>query len=112
MFMNEYEIETVQRKIDAGYYDGLPNFQRAVGILDRLHDWANNNSDGWASWPKPSRAANSLMGWIFRTENSMRFRSDQVQDISDADLKKAITSIKSFLTRQRVTPEIKKEIVG
>lgn len=97
MWMNEYDIEDALR-LTARFE--LPNARRGAEILSRLKDWTNNNSDGWPYWQKPSKAADKLMTALTAAIDASR-RSDNV-DMTEAELQKALTPIKSFLTRQGV----------
>lgn len=97
MWMNEYEIEDALRL--TAYFE-LPNARRAAEILSRLKDWTNNNSDGWPYWQKPSKAADKLMTALTAAINASRQQDNM--DMTQAELQKALTPIKSFLTRQGV----------
>ena len=93
-WMNEYDIE------DALRYTAiheLPNLRRGAEILSRLKDWTNNNSDGWPYWQKPSNAATKLMGYLEAAR-----RNYDGEDISERDLRDALSPVKAFLTRQGV----------
>lgn len=92
MWMNEHEVEEALRRFD----DDTPNLREGAQVLDRLVRWTNNNSDGWPYWPKPARAANTLMGLLGGAD---RF---DPKDISGRQLALALRPIKSFLTRQGV----------
>lgn len=79
-----------------------PVLRRAAHILSQLRDWTNANSDGWCYWQAPSRAASKMMtlaqgiqpdGWRSSTDDT---------DMTEADFKKALTPIKSFLTKHHV----------
>lgn len=96
-WMNEYEIEDALRL--TSMFE-LPHARRAAEILSNLKDWTNRNSDGWPYWQKPARAADKLMTALHSSINASR-RGDDV-DMTEADLKKAVTPIKAFLTRQGV----------
>lgn len=106
MWMNEWEVEDLQRRFD----DDTPNLCNAAQILGRLVDWTNNNSDGWAYWQKPSNAASSLMDALRQKERDQRedgcvAREGKVvkfTDLTDAELKQVLRPIKAFLTRQKV----------
>lgn len=96
MWMNEYDIDDAVRRTSAD--TERPNLRTAVGILDRLKDWTNSHSDGWPYWRAPAKAAAKLMALThYRAAGYGR----QTDDISDAELKAAITPIKSFLTKQQ-----------
>lgn len=90
-FMNTYDIENALRLLDT---EETPNLGIAVRVIDLLADWTDRNSDGWAYWQKPQKAAAKLIDLI---QSADRF---DPQDVSAAEVKKAITPIRSFLTRQ------------
>ncbi len=93
MWLNEYEVDDAQHRFDP---DDTPNLLRAARILRRLVQWTNHNSDGWPYWQKPAKAAGQLMELIYRAD---RF---DPQDVTEAELSKALRPIKAFLTRQGV----------
>jgi hypothetical protein len=101
MFMNDYEIHSAQQRY--GAQSGQPNLGKATDNLAALADWANANSDGWAYWPKPRRAAKRLQELIQAADKASRdYSTDGTADITAADLTKALAPIKAFLTRQGV----------
>ena len=75
-----------------------PNLARAAVTLHRLASWTNRNSDGWHCWPKPARSASRLIEAL-DTALTAHYRGQQVVDISAADLRAALTPVKSMLTR-------------
>ena len=77
------------------------NAERGARTLYRLMRWTDSHSDGWPYWQKPSRAATRLMEAIQRAQEAGR-RGGGYVDITEAELKKAYTPIKAFLTRQGV----------
>lgn len=95
MFLNEDEIEDSLRLTAQ---QELPNLRTGAVVLSRLKNWTNRNSDGWAYWHKPSAAAGKLQTLISQAQ---LYRGDAT-DITEAELKKALTPIKAFLTRQGV----------
>ena len=95
LFMNDYEIQSALRSVDERE---TPNLAAAVVALARLADWADANSDGWHSWPKPCRAAKNLQALIQSVD---RYRPT---DVTAAEVKKAMVPVRSFLTRQGVDP--------
>lgn len=97
--LNEYEIDTAA--VRAAHDSHRPNLQRAVLTLDRLKDWTNENSDGWAYWRKPCAASAKLQEIVSNRYFSPRHMLTDA-DIPEALLKKAYTPIKAFLTRQGV----------
>ncbi|HEX9085916.1 MAG TPA: hypothetical protein VF867_00130 [Arthrobacter sp.] len=94
-WMNEYEVE----RAVARFGEDTPYLRRGARVLYSLMEWTNSHSDGWPYWQKPARAANKLMGVLASASNTPR--GGEV-DITDADLKKALSPIKAFLTRQGV----------
>lgn len=97
MWMNEYEIENAANRYNAD----TPNLEHAARTLVKLVNWTNSGvSDGWPYWKAPGRAANKLMNLI-----QAQPRWDAV-DITDAELRKALTPLKSFLTRQGVDHDL------
>lgn len=99
MWMNEYDIEDAANRYGAD----TPNLKRAARTLLNLVNWVNGNSDGWPYWQAPSKAANRLMALI---QDQPRW---EVQEITDAELRKALTPLKSFLTKRGVDHS---EIIG
>ncbi len=93
LFMNEYEIQDAYNRCGSH-----PVLASATETLRNLMDWTNQNSDGWAYWPKPCRAAKNLQELIGRYEKR--------QDVTVAEYRKALVPIKSFRTRQGASFEI------
>lgn len=96
-WMNEYEIDEALRFTAR---NELWYLRKGAEILSRLRDWTNENSDGWPYWQKPARAANRLMELLEKARRDDR-RGD-AEDITEAELRKALSPIKAFLTRQNV----------
>jgi hypothetical protein len=92
-WMNGAEVEEAAERFDA---EDTPNLFRGARILERLMDWTDSNSDGWPYWQKPANAANKLMDLIHAAN---RF---DPQDITEAQLKAALSPIKAFLTKHGV----------
>ena len=93
-FMNEHDI------VSAGVrYADHPVLGPATRTIANLAVWTNHNSDGWAYWPKPTRAAAKLMNLI---EGDGTWQAQQNPDeraTTDA-YKAALRPIKAFRTRQ------------
>lgn len=81
-FMNDHDIYWARQR-----YASTEVLAPATETLVALHDWANENSDGWAYWPKPARSAAKLMELI------------QGGDATPAQYRKALAPIKAFRTR-------------
>lgn len=104
MFANEYDVENWHGLFTGKYPNGVspeeaPNLARAAQTLSQFKDWTNMHSDGWAYWKKPLRASQKLVELLHQGEARLYSGPDEI-DCSSADLKKALTPIKSFLTRQ------------
>lgn len=103
MFANRTEVETYLERFTEPnpYWDEpeMPNRAKAARALKALADWTDQNTDGWPYCSKAHRAAAKLVEIL---EGGMRQHLGQPlnEDISDAELKKAFTPVKSFLTRQ------------
>lgn len=98
--MNRYDIEDATMLADQA---DLRTFQDAAGVIYRLAEWADHNSDGWTSWPAPSRASKGMQ--LLVTEQVRQYRQGHlVEDISRGDFLKALGPIKAFLTRQSSHP--------
>ena len=100
-FMNEYDIDTAQRRFDPGQ---TPNRAHLAATVAALRDWANRNSDGWVYWPKPARAAARAMELIDGYTTRERIEQEET-DATDAEVTAALRPIKALLTRQGVRHE-------
>lgn len=100
-FMNEWDIEDALRRFRP---DETPNLATGAEVLAALAGWTNRNSDGWAYWPKPVRAANALIV-LLEAQRGKRW-GNPVEDVTAAQLKKALAPIKAFLTRQGVAYDV------
>ena len=92
-YWNEYDIVQQERRARNNH---CPNRLEGVDVVARLKDWADRNSDGWAYWPKPVRAAKNLMVLV---ESGDHWVCD---DVTETELKRALVPVKSFLTRHGV----------
>jgi len=113
--LNESDIIFAMERTQRAWGTTQPNVDKAVGILYRLMAWTNQNSDGWAYWQKPAAAAKTLQLQIhYRLFGTASARIER--DITDEQLKSALTPVKSFLTRMvkagKMTAEKKNEILG
>lgn len=105
-FMNDYDIDQARRRYGRGE---TPNRLALAIVVDRLAEWANDNSDGWAYWPKPCRAAEKAIELIESTAYP-EFERRQHEDITDAEMLAAVKPIKAFLASQKVPAE-QREII-
>lgn len=103
MWLNEMDVQEARNR---ALQDDKPNLQHATEVLDRLVEWTNNNSDGWPYWRKPSAASKRLQEAIYpRYFGAWDKRVED--DITDAELKKAIAPIKAFCTRQGIACDVR-----
>lgn len=94
MSMNQYDIELLARNRHA-----CPNVQKAVGLLYRLLQYVNNNSDGWAYWSSPSQASEKLQELLKARCGNLWY--DTTGTITEAELRKVVTPIKRMAMLQR-----------
>lgn len=99
MQMNDYDVEETAEFLEQ-YGEDTPNLQEASKVLLRLMRWTNRNSDGWAYWAKPSKAAARLEGLLANVRHD--YIRDELTDATPAELSAAYRPIKAFLTRQDV----------
>jgi hypothetical protein len=99
-FMNTWDIDDARKR-----YANHPILGPATRTLDNLRDWADDNSDGWAYWPKPSRAAAKLQEMIER-DGTSKYRFGDRDDVTAAEYRKALSPIKAFRTKQGADFEI------
>lgn len=100
-YMNSWDIEEAR-----GRFAGHPILGPATETLANLEDWTNRNSDGWAYWPKPTRAAARLMEMIERDGTSQWRFDDEREDVTLSEYAAALRPIKAFRTRQNATFEV------
>lgn len=99
-FMNEWDISDA-----AILWQDHPVLGPASRTLENLRDAANENSDGWAYWPKPARAARLLMELI-EGDGTNAFRDGEREDATPEKLRKALAPIKRFRTTSGLEFEI------
>ncbi|GAW54778.1 hypothetical protein PD653_2192 [Nocardioides sp. PD653] len=100
-FMNEYDLEFARRRFGRGR---TPSRAYLAAVVTQLADWADANSDGWAYWPKPTRAAAGAMSLI----DSFTFQENERQesvDVSESDVRDAVRPIRTFLEHHGADPE-------
>lgn len=94
--LNDHDLARASRVARA---NGDTNRLALVQTVTNLADWADHNSDGWAYWLKPRRAAQRAIAEI---QGDGTLAADDRPDTTDAELTAALRPIKSFLTRQHV----------
>jgi len=99
-FMNELEIEHAFY-----HWRAHPVLGPATETLKNLMHAANANSDGWAYWPKPARAARLLMELI-AGDGTWESRFGERRDVTIHALHKAYAPLKTLRTRTGLAFEI------
>jgi hypothetical protein len=99
--MNRYEVEEA-----AARYAQHPVLGPATRTLHNLMDWTDANSDGWAYWPKPVRAADKLMTLIEGEDRAAARFDRERADATPAKLAAALRPVKAFRTRQNADFEV------
>lgn len=97
-WMNEYEVNEVRVLFSAAEFSNLHKGAQALG---RLMDWTNGCSDGWPYWQLPAKSAAKLMDALHEAREK---RWSELDDISDAELKKLLRPIRTFLTGRDIDP--------
>ena len=100
LFLNEYEVKNLVYTFESD----TPNLQRLAQTLDRLVSWTNRNSDGWPYWSIPARSAARLME-VLNSAYSEYLKGNEVEDVTEEDVKNVLRPIKSMLTRVGATHE-------
>ncbi len=101
-FINQWEAQEMRALAERS---GMQNAAKAQVVLERLIVWANSNSDGWHSWPKPARAAKNLQEALaarFQGPVSERVRDD----LTASELRKVFSPVKAFLTRENAPQDV------
>ena len=96
LYMNEYDIERAMRQ-----FAEHPVLGPATQTLHNLAGWANRNSDGWAYWPKPCRAARKLQELIQHVPPGTNHWDTERADATEAAYRAALSPIKAFCTREK-----------
>lgn len=102
MFANRYDIERWQQRFNSA--TGVPNLGKAADNLDALREYVDTHSDGWGYWRAGTAAGNRLAALLQDADKRERdsWSTGRFYDITPDDLRKALTPVKSFLTRQGV----------
>lgn len=100
-FMNEYDLHFARQRFTS---NNVPNRLALAIVVDRLREWADENSDGWAYWPKPKQAAQRAISLIESRTNAENNYQER-EDIDERAVLLAVKPIKAFLTRQKVSAE-------
>ena len=106
-FMNEYDLSGAKSRFTEAT---CPNRLALALVVDNLREWADTVSDGWAYWPKPTKAADKAMALI-ESRTSRENDEQERNDITDQEMLAAVRPIKAFLTREKVSPEWRERIL-
>lgn len=101
IWFNEPEIDQHVRR-----FASHPILGRATRLLSEYRHEVNNNSDGWAYWKIAARAASKLMTLIEKANLQGFHYNPSYVEPTEADLRTAITPIKTFCTKHNLTMPI------
>ena len=93
MFTNQADIEWMAQQ-----HHDCPNVRKGVLLLYRLMQAVNEQSDGWAYWHAPSKSTEKLVE-LLQTAGNLTYGTHGT--ITEAELRKAITPIRTMVTRQK-----------
>jgi hypothetical protein len=93
MWMNQAEIEWAARQ-----NHDCPVVSKGVKLLYRLMESVNEQSDGWAYWHAPSKAAEKLVALL---QSAGNLSHGTIGTITEADLRKALSPIRTMVTKQK-----------
>lgn len=93
MWMNQSEIEWANTRNHQ-----CPNVRKGLKLLLRLMQAINNQSDGWPYWTAGSKSSENLQKLLHTAGN---LNHDTHGEITAAQLRKAITPIRTMVTRQK-----------
>lgn len=102
MFMNQSEIEDIASRRHA-----CPNVRKGVKLMQELMQAVNDQSDGWAYWTPPSKSCEKLQA-LLATAGNLHHGTNGT--ITDAQLKAAISPIRSMVTTQKTRNSFKFDV--
>lgn len=91
-YINDYEIELALRNQPVNSVRGY-----AARILFEHKEIVDSNSDGWAHWAPPVRAAKRLIEVV-------QAAGDTNHEILEKNFKAGVTNLRSFYTRHPQLP--------
>ena len=101
MFANAFDLENYVDQFNTPDVE-TPRLAVLASAVRSLARWTDDNSDGWAYWPKPCQAARRAQEELYRASYELR-RTGDVPDITQAKLADVVRPIKSFMTRQGIS---------
>ena len=99
LFMNSWEIDAA-----VSQWRAHPVLGPASRTLANLRDAADANSDGWAYWPKPCRAAAKLQTLLQDADREWRVGADV--SATPAAYRAALQPVKAFRTHSGLAFQI------
>ncbi len=96
--LNDYDIQVA---VSTFTRNTQPKLLGLALMVEHLAEWADDNSDGWMTWRKPSNAAAKAQAYIeegLRRHRSAAYPAGTI-DCSEADVAAAARPVKAFLTR-------------
>ena len=92
IFMNDYDIAIAEQRVKPGTVKAM-----ALQILKDHMEVINSNSDGWAYWSAPTKAAKRLMELIQGPNTVSELTASQC-------LKTAVKPLRAFYTKHPELP--------
>ena len=106
-YVNESDIGQARARFTRA---SCPNRLALAVMVDRLAEWTNDHSDGWAYWTKPLAAAQAAIGHIESTTWEAN-QAQEAEDISHRAMVLAARPVRAFLTRHKVTGDARELIL-
>jgi hypothetical protein len=97
-YVNEYDIATIRQEAER---HNMPVALEGAIILDKLREWTDQNSDGWAYWVKPRNASKRLTEAL-EARFLGRYSDRITEDMTKEELREAMRPISAFFTRHKV----------
>lgn len=93
-FMNRFDIQYAVERYSS---QSNPILSKAATFLLAFQEEVDSHSDGWTSWPHPSRAAKRLQELLSRPQD-FSVTLDQAE--LKAAYKRSLAPIRAFMTRR------------
>lgn len=100
--MNDYEIDSARNWFSPADH---PRLHDAVEGLNRFVGWVNNNSDGWAYWKAPQKAADRLIAKLQEKREAIsrtHYSSEWVEDLTKEEWASLWRPIRRLMGDQKV----------
>jgi hypothetical protein len=99
VWLNEYDIDMLVDRFED--QTAAPHVVKGVLALDRFRDWTNRNSDGWAYWKLPAKAADKLMDRLEEAQRQYR-RGGLCEDMTPQQLAALLRPVRALMRKHGV----------